>query len=137
MKKQLSHFAIALAMILLALSLCPLQLAGLSTQGLASAPVNAEEAADAQAAKTGGEAAATAEDALRQTKAWSAGVTLALVGLAGAIAMGWVISKSVESIAKQPEAESGIRGSLMIGLVFIETLVIYALVVAILIVFVL
>lgn len=51
--------------------------------------------------------------------------------------MGFVISKSVESIAKQPEAESSIRGSLMIGLVFIETVVIYALVVAILIVFVL
>ena len=40
-------------------------------------------------------------------------------------------------IARQPEAESKIRTTLMIGLVFIETAIIYALLVVILIIFVL
>ena len=46
-------------------------------------------------------------------------------------------SKSNESIARQPEAAGNIRTSLMLGLVFIETAIIYALIVAILIIFVL
>ena len=40
-------------------------------------------------------------------------------------------------IARQPEAESKIRTTLMLGLVFIETAIIYALLVVILIIFVL
>ena len=51
--------------------------------------------------------------------------------------MGVAISKSSESIARQPEAGDKIRANLMLGLVFVETAVIYALVVAIMIIFVL
>ena len=51
--------------------------------------------------------------------------------------MGMSVAKSTESISRQPEAESKIRTTLMLGLVFIETLVIYALIVAILVIFVL
>ncbi|MFR3310209.1 MAG: ATP synthase F0 subunit C [Christensenellales bacterium] len=51
--------------------------------------------------------------------------------------MATAISKSNESIARQPEASGSIRSSLMLGLVFIETAIIYALIVAILIIFVL
>jgi len=51
--------------------------------------------------------------------------------------MGIAIAKSLESIARQPEAQSEIRGSLLLGLVFVETAIIYALVIAILIIFVL
>ena len=51
--------------------------------------------------------------------------------------MGIAIAKSNESIARQPEAEGKIRTSMMLGLVFIETAIIYALVVAILVIFVL
>ena len=51
--------------------------------------------------------------------------------------MGLSISKSAESIARQPEAAGNIRTSLMLGLVFIETAIIYALIVGILIIFVL
>ena len=47
------------------------------------------------------------------------------------------IGKATEAISRQPEATDSIRGSLMIGLVFIETAIIYALIVAILVVFVL
>ena len=46
-------------------------------------------------------------------------------------------SKSAEGISRQPEAADKIRAGMMLGLVFIETAIIYALIVAILIIFVL
>ena len=51
--------------------------------------------------------------------------------------MGIAVAKTSEAPARQPEAEGKIRSSLMLGLVFIETAIIYALIVAILIIFVL
>lgn len=71
------------------------------------------------------------------SKAWAAAVCIAVVAAAGAISMGLVIWKTVEGIARQPEAEGKIRTAMMLGLVFVETAIIYALIVAILIVFVL
>ena len=92
----------------------------------------AEEAAqtEAEAEESGTDGEAT------KGKALGAGIAVGLAAAAGAIGMGLAIAKSNESVARQPEAESSIRSSLMLGLVFIETVVIYALIVAILIVFV-
>lgn len=56
-----------------------------------------------------------------------------LTGLGAAIAMGLIASKSVEGIARQPEAEKKIRSSMMLGLAFAETTAIYGVLVAILI----
>lgn len=70
-------------------------------------------------------------------KAIAAAVTIGLASVAGAISMGMAISKASEGISRQPEAAGEIRSSMMLGLVFIETAIIYALIVAILIVFVL
>ena len=70
-------------------------------------------------------------------KALAAGLTVGLAAAAGAIGMGIAIAKSVEGISRQPEAESKIRTSLMLGLVFVETAIIYALIIAVLIIFVL
>lgn len=69
-------------------------------------------------------------------KAMAAAVVVGLAAAAGAIGMGMAISKSVDGISRQPEAEGKIRTTLMLGLVFIETAIIYALIVAILIIFV-
>lgn len=63
-----------------------------------------------------------------------AGVTIGAVAIVGAIAMALVIIKAVEGIARQPEADGKIRSTLILGLVFIETVIIYALIIAILIV---
>lgn len=63
-----------------------------------------------------------------------AGVTIGAVAMVGAIAMALVIIKAVEGIARQPEADGKIRSTLILGLVFIETVIIYALIIAILIV---
>lgn len=70
-------------------------------------------------------------------KAYAAAITVGLAAAASAIGMGWAIAKSAEAISRQPEAENKIRTTLMLGLVFVETAIIYALVIAILIIFVL
>lgn len=64
----------------------------------------------------------------------AAAIAIALTGVGAAIAMGIAISKAVDSIARQPEADNKIRGALMVGLAFIETLAIYSLLVAILLI---
>ena len=70
-------------------------------------------------------------------KSLASGIAIGLAAAGGAIAIGMAVAKSVEGIARQPEAESKIRTTLMLGLVFIETAIIYALLVVILIIFVL
>ncbi len=72
-----------------------------------------------------------------ENKGIAAAIVVGLAAFAGAIGMGIAIGKSVEGISRQPEAEGKIRTTLMLGLVFIETAIIYALVVAILVIFVL
>ena len=65
--------------------------------------------------------------------ALGAGIAIALAALAGAIAMGFAVSKAIVGVAKQPEADSKIKSTLILGLVFIETAIIYASVVGLLI----
>lgn len=79
---------------------------------------------------------ATADNAV-SGKALGAGIALGLAALGGTIGMGMAVAKSNESVARQPEEAGNIRTLMMLGLVFIETVVIYALIVAILIIFVL
>lgn len=76
-------------------------------------------------------------DNTKSTKAIAAAVVVGVAAAAGAIAMGFAIAKSNEAISRQPEASSKISSGLMLGLVFIETAIIYALIVAILVIFVL
>lgn len=70
-------------------------------------------------------------------KALAAGIAVGIAAAGGAVGMGLATAKSTESISRQPEAENKIRTTLMLGLVFIETAIIYALLVVILIIFVL
>ena len=70
-------------------------------------------------------------------KAMAAGIVVGLAAAAGAIGMGIAVAKSAESMARQPEIAGKINSTMMLGMVFIETAIIYALIVAILIIFVL
>ena len=70
-------------------------------------------------------------------KAVAAGIAVGIAAAGGAVGMGIVAGKSTEGISRQPEAEGKIRTTMMLGLVFIETAIIYALLVVILIIFVL
>lgn len=89
------------------------------------------------AVETVADAAEENEDDSVGDKAMAAALVVGVAAAAGAIGMGWAIAKSVDGIARQPEAEGKIRTTLMLGLVFVETAIIYALVIAILIIFVL
>ncbi len=99
-------------------------------------PVFAAESTDTSEGTTI-ETTEDTQDTTTNAKAFAAAIAVGLAAAAGAISMGIAIAKSSESIARQPEAEGKIRGSLMLGLVFIETAIIYALIVGILIIFVL
>lgn len=82
-------------------------------------------------------AAEAAADSILGDKALAAAIAVGLAAAAGALGMGIAVAKSTEAISRQPEAENKIRTTLMLGLVFVETAIIYALVIAILIIFVL
>ena len=94
-------------------------------------------AAEEAAGETVAVAEVSGEAAMTSAKAWAAAILIGIAALGGALAMGLAIGKSAESIARQPEAAGPLRTTMMLGLVFIETVVIYALIVAILIIFVL
>ncbi len=64
----------------------------------------------------------------------AAALAILIPASVGAIGMAIAISKTLDAIARQPEAEGKLRTTLILGLVFIETCIIYALIVAIMIV---
>lgn len=69
-----------------------------------------------------------------------ASTVFAIMGIAlgvmlPAIAMGWAISRAMDALARQPEAEKSIMRTLFIGLAMIESLVIYVLVIVLIVLF--
>ena len=104
-----------------------------------AAPVFAEEIAPASDAVATSETGAETEavDNSIGSKAIAAGICVGIAACGAGIGMGLTTAKSSEGISRQPEAADKIRTNMMLGLVFIETAIIYALVVAILIIFVL
>ena len=104
-------------------------------------PALAESAADAHdlmmiAQNAAGTEAASQRNAV-SGKAIASGIAIGLASMGGAIAMGLASGRASEAIGRQPEADGKIRSSLMLSLVFIETAIIYSLLVVILIIFVL
>ena len=80
---------------------------------------------------------AEAPDNGKNVKAIAAAVVVGIAAAASAVCMAIAIASSVGAMARQPEASSKINSAMLLGLVFIETAIIYALIVAILIIFVL
>jgi F-type H+-transporting ATPase subunit c len=64
-----------------------------------------------------------------------AGITIAAGTMLPAIAMGRAISSALEALARQPDAEKTISRTLFIGLAMIESLAIYCLVIALILLF--
>lgn len=64
------------------------------------------------------------------------GLTIALGGAVPAFSIGWLTSKGLEAIGRNPEAAGDIRTSMILGLAFAEAIGIYALVAALIIKFV-
>lgn len=70
---------------------------------------------------------------------WSiitAGFALAIAAAAGALAQARGLGAAVEGIARNPSAAGEIRGNLILGLVLIESLVIYVLLISLILFFV-
>ena len=65
----------------------------------------------------------------------AAALAVALGVFIPALAMGRAISQALDALARQPEAEKAISRTLFIGLAMIESLAIYVLVVALIILF--
>jgi len=70
---------------------------------------------------------------------WSiitSGFALAVAAAFGALGQGRAIAAAVEGIARNPAATNDIRGNLILGLVLIESLVIYVLLVSLILFFI-
>lgn len=114
------------------LMLAALLFASATVPAFAAELTDAEDAAAVEMISETG-----SETKILSSKAWAATVLIGIACVAGALGMAWSIMKTTNNIAKQPEASGNLRTTMMLGLVFIETIVIYALIVAILIIFVL
>jgi len=64
-----------------------------------------------------------------------AGAVIALGTMLPAVAMGRAIASALEALSRQPEAEKTITRTLFIGLAMIESLAIYCLVIALIVLF--
>ena len=91
--------------------------------GLAS-PAYAQEAA-----------AAAGQGAAMQWSIITAGFALAIAALGAALGQGKAVASAAEAIARNPGAAGEIRGALILGLVLIESLVIYVLLISLILFF--
>ena len=123
--KKLTRIAVALGVVILIMG----------TVATIGAFADTDKAADV--AKTTQVTAEVSADNTTGMKAIAAGIAIGLASCGGGIGMGISGGKAAEGISRQPEADGKIRTSFMLGLVFIETAIIYALLVVILIIFVL
>lgn len=110
--------------------LCALTIPALAAAGGAA---DAEPAAQTVSEE---ELARSEENTTKVRKIWAVAALIGVACFGGALGMAHSVAKAANNMAEQPEAAGQIRTSMM-GLVFIETVIIYALIVAILIIFVL
>ena len=96
---------------------------GFVVLGLAS-PVYAQEAQPLPAAS-----------AAVQWSIITAGFALAIAALGAALGQGKAVASAAEAIARNPGAAGEIRGALILGLVLIESLVIYVLLISLILFF--
>jgi len=82
------------------------------------------------------EPAAAATSEIAKWSIITAGFALAFAAGLAALAQGRAVSSATEAIARNPGAAGDIRGALLLGLVLIESLAIYALVVSLVLLFV-
>ena len=111
--------------------LCALTIPALAAAGGAA---DAEPAAQTVSEE---ELARSKENTTKVRKIWAVAALIGVACFGGALGMAHSVAKAANNMAEQPEAAGQIRTSMMMGLVFIETVIIYALIVAILIIFVL
>lgn len=60
------------------------------------------------------------------------GMTMAAVAISSALSQGWVGSRAMDAMARQPEAAGTIQTSLLLSLAFIEALTLFTFVISVL-----
>ena len=118
--------------LLLVLTIVTLLLSLLAVPALAAAGDDTAPAGDTAAAQT-----VEDEGNTIGFKALAVGLASGLAAAGGGSRKGNVGGKAADGMSRQPDMESKIRTSLMLTMVFIETAIIYALLVVILVIFVL
>jgi len=83
-----------------------------------------------------GAAAASVNVELIRWSIITAGFALAIAAAFGALSQAKGLSAAVEGIARNPAAANDIRGNLILGLVLIESLVIYVLLISLILFFI-
>jgi F-type H+-transporting ATPase subunit c len=81
------------------------------------------------------EAGASAGSVVAQWSIITAGFALAIAAFGAALGQGKAIASAAEAIARNPGAAGEIRGALILGLVLIESLVIYVLLISLILFF--
>ena len=62
------------------------------------------------------------------------GLGMALAATGTALGIGWLASKALEGMARQPEASNNIRISMILAIAFVEAIALYALVVSLILI---
>ena len=113
-----------------AIEMLPAALAARSSAAPSHASLGDVEARHEKAAEAAGGGSTVAQ--------WSiitAGFALAIAAAFGALGQSRGLAAAVEGIARNPSAAGEIRGNLILGLVLIESLVIYVLLIALILFF--
>ena len=74
-------------------------------------------------------------DLIQAVSIFSAGLAVGLGAIGPGIGEGIAVAKGLEAIARQPEAAGTISRTLFVGLAMIETMAIYCLVIALLVLY--
>ena len=82
------------------------------------------------------EPAVAAATSMFSDKNFVVGMTIAFVSVFPAIAIGWIGSKAMDAIGRNPEAANKVQTSMVLCVAFAEAIAIYGLVVALIIKFV-
>lgn len=72
---------------------------------------------------------------IEATKEIAAAFAIAIGALGPALAIGWMASKAMEAIGRNPESASKVQTAMILAIAFAEAIAIYALVVALVIKF--
>jgi F-type H+-transporting ATPase subunit c len=83
----------------------------------------------------GADAAAVKAEGLAKNYGWialAAGLSISIAALGGGIGQGKAAAAALDGIARNPGAAGQIRGPMILGLALIESLVIYALIISLL-----
>lgn len=73
---------------------------------------------------------------IEQVKLWGTALAIAVGTMMPALAIGWIGSRAVDAIGRNPEAAPKIQTAMILAIAFAEAVAIYALVVALIIKFV-